>query len=47
MKYNLNNLMWFNCDCFVLFVGYGLMLLYSLFYLFGYDVIMDDLKNFC
>lgn len=24
--YNLNNFKWFNCDCFVLFNGYGLML---------------------
>lgn len=35
---------WINCDCFVLLVGYGLVFFYSLFYLVGYDLLIDDLK---
>lgn len=44
LVFNLVNLEWFNCDCFVLLVGYGFVLFYSMFYLFGYDVKMEDLK---
>lgn len=38
---------WVDCDCFVFLVGYGFVMLYSLLYLLGYNVIIDDLKNFC
>ncbi len=37
---------WRNRDRFVLSAGHGSMLLYSLLHLSGYDVSMDDLKNF-
>lgn len=47
LKYNLMNLYWVDCDCFVLLNGYGLMLLYLLLYLIGYDLLIEELKNFC
>ncbi len=37
---------WSNRDRFVLSNGHGSMLLYSLLHLTGYDVTLDDLKNF-
>ena len=37
---------WFDRDRFVLSAGHGSMLLYSLLHLTGYDVSLDDLKNF-
>ncbi len=37
---------WPDRDRFVLSAGHGSMLLYTLLHLFGYDVSMDDLKNF-
>ncbi len=37
---------WPGRDRFVLSAGHGSMLLYSLLHLFGYDVSLDDLKNF-
>ena len=37
---------WTNRDRFVLSAGHGSALLYSLLHLSGYDVTMDDLKNF-
>jgi transketolase len=37
---------WLNRDRFVLSAGHGSMLLYSLLHLTGYDVSLDDLKNF-
>jgi transketolase len=46
MNYNPNNPKWFNRDRFVLSAGHGSMLLYSLLHLSGYDVSVDDLKNF-
>ena len=37
---------WFDRDRFVLSAGHGSALLYSMLHLAGYDVTMDDLKNF-
>lgn len=46
MNHNPLNPNWFNRDRFVLSAGHGSMLLYSLLHVFGYDVSIDDLKNF-
>ena len=46
MRFNPRNPNWQNRDRFVLSAGHGSMLLYSLLYLTGYDVSLDDLKNF-
>ncbi len=46
MKYNPTDPSWTNRDRFVLSGGHGSMLIYSMLYLTGYDVSMDDLKQF-
>jgi transketolase len=46
MKHNPTNPGWFDRDRFVLSNGHGSMLIYSLLHLTGYDLSMDDLKNF-
>jgi len=46
MNHNPNNPDWFNRDRFVLSAGHGSMLLYSLLHLSGYDLTINDLKNF-
>ncbi|WP_082234111.1 transketolase [Halobacillus massiliensis] len=46
MNHNPKNSSWFNRDRFVLSAGHGSMLLYSLLHLSGYNVSIDDLKNF-
>jgi len=46
MKYNPAEPEWPNRDRFVLSAGHGSMLLYSLLYLSGYDLSLEDLKNF-
>jgi transketolase len=46
LKHNPRNPAWFNRDRFVLSAGHGSMLLYSLLYLTGYDLSLDDIKQF-
>ncbi|RMH61210.1 MAG: transketolase [Calditrichaeota bacterium] len=46
LKHDPRDPKWFNRDRFVLSAGHGSMLLYSLLHLTGYDVSLDDLKNF-
>ena len=46
MKHNPENPDWFNRDRFVLSAGHASMLLYSMLYLTGYGLELDDLKNF-
>ena len=46
MNYNPENPEWPNRDRFVLSAGHACMLQYCFLYLTGYDVTLDDLKNF-
>jgi len=46
LKHNPANPEWTDRDRFVLSNGHGSMLIYSLLHLTGYDLSMDDLKNF-
>jgi len=46
LRHNPNNPEWPDRDRFVLSAGHGSMLLYSLLYLTGYDLTMDDLMAF-
>lgn len=46
MNINPKNPQWFNRDRFVLSAGHGSMLLYSLLHLSGYDLSMEDIKQF-
>jgi transketolase len=46
LRFNPANPKWLGRDRFVLSAGHGSMLLYSLLYLTGYDLSLDDLKNF-
>ena len=46
MKYNPADPSWSNRDRFVLSGGHGSMLIYSMLYLTGYDVSIEDLKQF-
>ncbi|HSX21026.1 MAG TPA: transketolase, partial [Gammaproteobacteria bacterium] len=46
LQHNPKNPNWVNRDRFVLSNGHGSMLLYSLLHLTGYDLSMEDLKNF-
>jgi transketolase len=46
MNHNPANPHWSNRDRFILSNGHGSMLIYSLLHLTGYDLSMDDLKNF-
>ena len=46
LNHNPLNPHWFDRDRFVLSNGHGSMLLYSLLHLTGYDISIDDLKDF-
>ncbi len=46
LRHNPKNPKWFNRDRFLLSAGHGSMLIYSLLHLTGYNLSLDDLKNF-
>lgn len=46
MKHNSQNPLWADRDRFVLSAGHASMLIYSLLHLFGYDLTIEDIKNF-
>ncbi len=46
LRFNAKDPGWFNRDRFILSAGHASMLLYSLLYLTGYDLTLDDLKSF-
>src|SRR6195952_792500 len=46
MHYNPKNSQWPNRDRFILSAGHACMLQYSFLYLTGYDLSLDDIKNF-
>lgn len=46
LKVNPNKSQWISRDRFVLSAGHGSALLYSLLHMSGYDVTIDDIKNF-
>lgn len=46
LRYNPKDPKWFNRDHFILSAGHGSMWLYSCLHLTGYDLSLEDLKNF-
>ncbi|MCB9456394.1 MAG: transketolase [Anaerolineaceae bacterium] len=46
LRHNPHNPQWANRDRFILSAGHGSMLLYALLHLTGYDLSLDELKNF-
>src|SRR5512141_2253473 len=46
LRYNPANPHWLNRDRFVLSAGHASMLLYSVLYLTGYELTLDDIKQF-
>src|SRR6201989_1915538 len=46
LRYNPHDPRWPNRDRFILSAGHGSMLLYALLHLAGYDLSLDELKNF-
>lgn len=46
LRYNPHNPRWPNRDRFILSAGHGSMLLYSLLYLTGYDLPLEEVENF-
>jgi len=46
LNINPKNSRWFNRDRFILSAGHGSALLYSMLYLSGFDLTIDDLKSF-
>lgn len=46
MKFNPGNPSWKNRDRFILSAGHGCMLQYAILHLTGYDISLEDIKNF-
>jgi transketolase len=46
MRHNPNNADWFDRDRFILSAGHASMLLYSMLYLTGYPLTLDDIEHF-
>src|SRR5512136_2719468 len=46
LRFNPTNPQWLNRDRFVLSGGHGCMLLYSLLHLTGFDLSLEELRNF-
>lgn len=46
MNFDVADSKWINRDRFILSAGHASAMLYSLLHMFGYDVTIDDLKNF-
>lgn len=46
LKHNPKNPAWYDRDRFILSAGHGSMLIYSLLHLTGYDLSLDEIKNF-
>lgn len=46
LRFNPKDPQWPNRDRFILSAGHGSMLLYALLHLFGYDLSLDDIKQF-
>ena len=46
LRFNPSNPYWFNRDRFILSNGHASLLQYSMLYLCGYDISLDDIKNF-
>lgn len=46
LRFNPSNPEWINRDRFILSAGHGCMLQYSLLYLTGYDLTLEDIKQF-
>ena len=46
MRHSGKNPQWHDKDRFVLSAGHGSMLVYSLLHLFGYEVSLEDIKDF-
>src|SRR5439155_9205610 len=46
LRYNPRDPHWLNRDRFILSAGHASMLIYSVFYLTGYELTLDDIKQF-
>lgn len=46
LQFNPSDPAWLNRDRFILSAGHGCMLVYSLLHLFGYDLSLEELRNF-